>query len=98
MKFVTLISFTEQGLQNIKNTTQRATEFKQRAERLGVEIRELLWLSGRYDGLVVFDAPDCESASALMLQLSSFGNVKTETLQAFDSSGMDQVLAKVKSS
>ncbi len=55
----------------------------------------MLWLSGRFDGLMVFDAPDGETASAAMLQLGRAGNVKTEMLQAFDANAMKQVVEKL---
>ena len=93
MKFITLIEFTALGIQDIGKSTTRAAAFKKQAEKAGVEISEMLWLCGRFDGLIVYDAPDAETASAVMLQLSKTGNVKTETHVAFDSAGMERVLA-----
>lgn len=95
MKFVTLIKFTTQGLQNIDTTTQRAAEFAESAKKAGLEISEQLWLCGRYDGLVVYEATDIETASAVMLQLSTSGNVTTETIPAFDSANMQKVTSKI---
>jgi uncharacterized protein with GYD domain len=95
MKFVTLLNFTEQGIRNINQTTSREAAFAKQAKGAGINISESLWLTGRFDGLIVFDAPDAETAAAVMLQLSKSGNVKTETLRAFDSAGMNQVLEKV---
>lgn len=95
MKFVSLIKFTEQGMREIQKTTNRAASFKKRAKENGVKITEMLWLTGPYDGLVVFESADAETASALMLQLSRLGNITTETMLAFDSSGMQQVLDKL---
>ena len=92
MKFATLLQFTDQGLQQIANTTDRAAAFVEQAENAGLQISELLWLSGRYDGLIVFDSPDIETASAVLLQLTKSGNVRTETFPAFDSTDMEQVL------
>ena len=96
MNFVTLITFTNQGLAGIGETTLRARKFQELAASAGINIREMLWTQGRYDGIVVFDAPDAESASAAMLHLSSDGYVHTETLVAFDTDGMDRVIAKTK--
>jgi uncharacterized protein with GYD domain len=95
MKFVTLINFTEQGVQRIGESTQRAATFAEQAKSAGLKISELLWLSGRFDGLVVYEAPDVETASAVMLKLAKTGNVKTETLTAFDSAGMQNVLERI---
>lgn len=95
MKFATFINFTDQGIRDIDQTTRRAAAFSQQAAKAGLEISEMLWLSGRFDGLMVYEAPDPETAGAAMLRLSKTGNVKTETLQAFDSTGMQQVLDKI---
>lgn len=94
MKFASLITFTDQGIRDVGQTTTRAVSFIEHAKERGAEVSELLWLSGRFDGLVIFDAPDAETAAAVMLMLAKNGNVKTETLTAFDSVVMNQVLAK----
>jgi len=96
MKFATLISFTDQGIRDIAETTDRAISFTEQAEAAGLVISELLWLTGRFDGLMVFDATDHETASAAMLHLAKSGNVKTETLPAFDSAAMQRVIEKVQ--
>ncbi len=95
MKFVTLVNFTDQGIRNIGDTTQRAAMFTQQAEAAGIQISELLWLNGRFDGLIVYDAPDVESASTMMLKLAQSGNVNTETLPAFDAAGMQNVVEQL---
>jgi uncharacterized protein with GYD domain len=94
MLFVTLIKFTPQGIANISGTTARAKDFIARTEATGVKVRELLWTQGGYDGVILFEAPDVETASATTLKLAADGNVETRTLVAFDAAGMDQILAK----
>ena len=95
MRFVSLVTFTNQGVHSIQQTTERAATFTGLASQSGVEIEQLLWLTGRFDGLMVFNAPDAETASALMLDLARKGNVTTETCQAFDAEEMDRVVAKL---
>ena len=41
------------------------------------------------------EAPDEETATALMLHLGSFGNVRTQTARAFNAEEMDAVLGKL---
>lgn len=96
MKFATLITFTDQGIRDIVETNNRAIAFTEQAKATGLAISELLWLTGRFDGLMVFEANDLETASAAMLQLAKSGNVKTETLPAFDSAAMQRVIDKVQ--
>ncbi len=95
MRFVTLVKFTPNGIAHLEGSTQRAKKFTEAAEAAGVKIHELLWTQGAYDGMILFDAPDVETAAATMLRASSDGNVQTETMVAFDAAGFDQVLAKM---
>jgi uncharacterized protein with GYD domain len=50
---------------------------------------------GAHDGLIIFDAPDDETATAAMLSLSSRENVTTETLRSFTATEMSKILGKV---
>jgi uncharacterized protein with GYD domain len=93
--YVTLINFTEPGAKDIKDTGKRAAEFKAHAKKHGVEVKEQLWCMGAYDGLIIFDAPDDETATAAMMSLSSRENVRTQTLRSFTASEMNKVLGKV---
>ena len=52
-------------------------------------------LLGPYDFLDIYEAPDDESAAAVMLRLGSFGNVRTQTLRAFTSSEIKEIISKV---
>ena len=93
--FVTTIKFTEQGIKAIGDTTKRATALKSAARKMGVKVKEIYWTLGDYDGLLIFDAPDDETATALLLRLGSQGNLETTTARAFTSAEMKNVLAKM---
>ena len=67
--FISTIKFTEQGIQNIKDTCKRANAFKATAKKMGVKVQGIYWTLGRFDGLLLIDAPDEETATALMLDL-----------------------------
>ncbi len=92
MKFITLIQFTAQGVSKIKQSPARAKKFMAEAKALGVTVESLLWTQGRYDGIIQFEAPDAETAAALMLNLAANGNVQTETMVAYDSAAMEKLL------
>jgi len=64
------------------------------AEKAGVTVKEIYWTIGSHDAVIVMEAPDDESAAAVMLRLGSFGNVRTQTLRAFTSSEMKQIISK----
>jgi uncharacterized protein with GYD domain len=68
--YVTLASFTEKGLNGIKDTVKRAEPFKAAAASQGAHVREFLWTQGAYDMVCVIEAPDDTAMSALMLNAS----------------------------
>jgi uncharacterized protein with GYD domain len=93
--FVTTIKFSEQGIANVKETCKRANAFKTAAKKMGVKVQDVFWTLGRFDGLLIFDAPDEETATATMLQLASLGNVRTQTSRAYRAAEMESILAKM---
>jgi uncharacterized protein with GYD domain len=92
--YVSLFRFTEQGAKNIRDTQGRAAAFRETARGAGVTVREVYWLLGTYDGLVVIEAPDEETVTALMIGLDAMGNVHTQTMRAFDESEIGGVLER----
>jgi uncharacterized protein with GYD domain len=93
--FISTIKFTEQGIKGIKETTKRAASLKAAAKKMGIKVTNIYWTLGAYDGLLIFEAPDDETATALMLHLGSLGNLRTTTARAFTAAEMDGVLAKI---
>ena len=94
--YISTLRFTEQGLKGISESPKRANAFKAAAKKLGVKVTAEYWTLGPFDGVVIFDAPDEETATSLMLQLSSLGNVQTRTARAFNADEMGKILEKVK--
>ena len=90
--YIGLVTLTDQGIRNVKETTKRAKSFREMAEKAGVKVREILCTLGRYDLVLVVDAPNDETMTRLALALGMLGNAKTETLKAFSAQEMDQIL------
>ena len=65
------------------------------AQTFGVTIKDIFWTQGRYDIVIVIEAPDELSATALNLSLSALGNIRTESLRAFSSTDMLKIVAKM---
>ena len=93
--FITTIKLTEQGIKAISETTTRAEAFKAVAKKLGVKVTEIYWTMGAFDGAIIFDAADDETATAALLQLASMGNVQTSTTRAFTAAEMGKILPKL---
>ena len=93
--YVTLIKLTQRGVKDIKDTCKRAAELKAHAKKHGIEVKEQYWCMGAYNGVIIFDAPDDETATAAMLSLSSREYVTTQTLRSFTATEMSKILGKI---
>ena len=92
--YVSLISWTDQGIGAFRDTLDRAEAGKQLAGKFGGSLKEIYWTLGPYDIVAISEAPDDESATAFALALSSQGNVRTTTMRAFDAGEMKGIIAK----
>ena len=93
--FITTIKFTQQGIKDIDHSTKRAAIFKTEAKKLGAKVKEVYWTFGDHDGLLILEAPDDETATAVILHLGAMGNVHTSTCRAYTASEMEKIVAKV---
>lgn len=81
--YVLLTTFTQQGVENVRDSPERTEHAKEMVESLGGTWREFFVTMGRYDGVVIADFPDDATAAQAVLTLAESGNVTTETLRAF---------------
>jgi uncharacterized protein with GYD domain len=93
--YVNLYKFTEKGMQTIKETTKRFEAAKKAAAQAGVTLKDAYWLQGKYDLVVISEAPDEIAAAAFLLGVAKLGNIRGETLRAFPPAEMEKILAKV---
>jgi len=94
--YIVLINFTEQGIRNIKDSPKRAAAATELARGFGLDIRDIFWTLGAFDGAVLIEAPDDQTVTAWALKLGSLGNVRTQTLRAFRANEFENILAKIK--
>ena len=90
--FITTLHFTEQGVKAVRDTCDRAATFQAAAEPMGVKVTGIYWTLGAFDGVIVCEAPDEETATAALLHLGSLGNMRTQTARAFDAAEMQKIL------
>ena len=93
--YVSLINWTEQGIKNFRDTTQRAADFTKLVESSGGSVRELVWTVGEYDMVCIAEFPDEETGVAALLQVGSAGNVRSTTMRAFSSEQMSGIIRRV---
>lgn len=81
--YVFLTTFTEQGIEDVRDSPERTEEAKALVESMGGTWEAFFVTMGRYDGVVIAEFPDDDTAARAALTLASGGNVTTETLRAF---------------
>ena len=92
--YVSLVHWTEQGIMNYKDTSERLDNFTRLAESKGGRVREALYTGGEYDMVIVTEFPDDETATAALLQTGSLGNVRTNTMRAFTAGEMGGIISR----
>ena len=92
--YVNLIRFTDQGIRNYRDTVARAEDYWAAIEKAGGRVLHEVWTLGEYDIVVLFEAPDDETATSLALQVSSAGNVRTTTMRGFEAEEMRGIVER----
>src|SRR5690348_16906561 len=96
VRYLALFNYTEQGIKRFAETVARAEAFTREAQNAGVKVVGLYWTVGPYDGAVVLEGPDEQTVTALLLKLGAAGNVRTQTLRAYDRREMEPIVAAAK--
>ena len=92
-RYVSLVNWTDQGVKNHKETTKRAADAAAVAEKMGGKLT-VYWTIGAYDIVTISEFPDDQTATAFLLKLGSLGNIRTQTMRAFDAQEMNGILSK----
>ena len=61
----------------------------------GARIEQVYWTVGPYDIVTIVEAPDDESATTMLLELGSAGNLRTTTLRAYDREEMSGIVQRL---
>ena len=91
--YITLVKFTQKGIEDIKHGPDRLTTAKQRAKSRGGELKAFYLTLGRYDAVVINEAPNDEAAAAGGLAAGAQGYIRTETLRAFTEDEYKKIVA-----
>jgi uncharacterized protein with GYD domain len=91
--YMLLCNFTEQGVRTIKDIPTRRAAAREKAKKLGVEIKQGYLALGAYDLVIELEAPDEETVAKFVLSLCSAGNVRTTTVRLFAEAEYDKIVA-----
>ena len=91
--YIMLIHYTQKGIENVKQSPTRLDAAKKAFKALGAELKEFYLVAGRYDIVVVAEAPNDETIAKCALDLASKGSIATETLRAFKEDEYRKIIA-----
>ena len=80
---IIFMQLTDQGVKDIKNAPQRIDQAIKTFEKMGGKILCFYAVTGKYDYIAVGESPNEEVGMAFVMGLSSQGNVRTTTSNAF---------------
>ncbi len=81
--YLSLINWTEQGVQHIKESPDRLDAAKAAIEEAGGRLIFFYMTMGEYDIATLIEAPDDETATRWLLGLGAQGSIRTQTMRAF---------------
>ena len=93
-RFVSLLNWTDQGAKTAADTVDRAEAAKKVASDMGGSL-EIYWTMGQYDMVAITEFADDETAVAFLAKVSSLGNVRSQTMRAFDTDSVRGIIGKM---
>jgi len=93
--YVVLNNWTDQGIRTIKESPRRLDATKKAIEAAGGKMLGFYLTMGKYDSVLIVEAPSDEVAATLALSAGSQGSIRTETLKAFSEAEYRRIIAKI---
>jgi uncharacterized protein with GYD domain len=81
--YLSLISWTDQGIHHVKDSAERLDAAKKVFEAGGGRLIFFYMLMGQYDLATLIEMPNDEAASKALLTLGASGNIRSTTMKAF---------------
>lgn len=94
VRYLSLISFTDQGIRSIDKTCERGGLSQFGGGSWGRRVLGLYWAVGEYDGAIVFETPDEATTARLLMSLAKLRNVRTKSMRVHDEAEFRGVLTK----
>jgi uncharacterized protein with GYD domain len=95
--FIILMSWTEQGIHNVKDAPKRAGVAKEIAKKLGVEIKQTYLTNGEFDFVSIVEAANGDNIAKFCMQIGALGNVRTRTVRAWSQDEYMKLISELPS-
>ena len=93
--YISLIRFTQKGVETIREGAKRLDTAKQAFRDAGAELKAFYLVTGQYDAVAISEAPNDETVAKLSLKTAAMGNVRTETLRAFNEDEYRRIITSI---
>jgi uncharacterized protein with GYD domain len=87
-----LANWTDQGMRNIEESPKRIEAARKSLEAMGGHFLSVFVTMGKYDLIIIYDAPDDACAARFSLLLGKLGNVRTMSMKAFPEEAYRQIV------
>jgi uncharacterized protein with GYD domain len=92
--YLMTFSYTQQGIQKIKESPGRVEAAKKTIRSLGGEAKAFYGIIGaEYDTMFILEAPDDEAVAKMALAIGSQGNVHTSTHRIFSDEEFKRIIS-----
>jgi len=94
--YITLIRYTQRGIENAKESPARLEKAKQAMKAAGGEMKAFYLTMGQYDAVAISEVPSDEAYTTTMLNIASAGSIRTETLRAFTEEEYRKIISSLR--
>jgi len=94
--YLMLFSFTQQGIEKIKQLSARGEAAKQLIRQMGGEVQAYYLVMGsEFDTLFILKAPNDEKVAEMALAIAMAGNVRTRTHRLFSEDELSRITSSL---
>jgi uncharacterized protein with GYD domain len=93
--YVSLMRWTSQGVAGLPAWRERVEDGERTITEAGGKLVGVYVTLGRYDVVEIFEAPDDETATEIILKLQRHGAEHTETLRAFTRDEAEEIIRRL---
>jgi uncharacterized protein with GYD domain len=90
--YISLIKYTQKGVEAIKDSPKRLDAGKEIFRKFGGELKQFYLVMGEYDIVIIGEAPNDEAMTKAILAIASRGNIQTQTIRAFTESEFRKIV------
>ena len=93
--YISLMRWTSQGVAGLPAWRERVEDGERTITEAGGTLVGVYVTLGRYDVVEIFEAPDDETATEIILKLQRHGAEHTETLRAFTRDEAEEIIRRI---